>query len=54
MTKYIETNNFSFDFAYNEHVNKLGYQGTYLEWIKNQIESSGIYMPIGMGGKWNQ
>ena len=39
---------------YNKYINNLNYKGTYLDFIKDQIESSGIYMPIGLGGKWNQ
>ena len=42
---------------YEKHVESLNYPGTYLDWIKVQIESAGIYMPIGLGGKydiWNQ
>ena len=39
---------------YENHVKDAGYSDTYVTWLKEQIESSGLYVPIGIGGKWNQ
>ena len=39
---------------YENHVKNTGYPGTYIAWLKGQIESSGMYMPVGIGGAWNQ
>jgi hypothetical protein len=36
---------------YEKNVESLNYQGTYLAWIKEQIESAGIYMPMGISIK---
>ena len=39
---------------YDNQVKSKNYPGTYLAWLRSQIESAGLYTPIGIGGAWNQ